>query len=125
MVEALQSAADFLIVELTTMHLEKTTCCLQCLTDAGETSAEDFLREWGRGQAMRMGGILTGLMEFALQILQGDCRVAESHTDIVMPEQLHESRKANSEPIHFSRKSVSQPVRVHMSSATGTLGGLI
>jgi hypothetical protein len=71
---------------------------------------------------MRMGGILAGLMKFALQILLGDFRVSQGHMDIFVPEQLHESRKANPKPEHFRRKTVSQTVRRHMGSATGALG---
>ena len=33
---------SFLIALLTAVHLLKVTCCLQCLTDAGKTSAWDF-----------------------------------------------------------------------------------
>jgi len=51
------------------------TCCPQGLTDAGETGARDIFGE--RGQTMRMGCILTGLMEFALQILLGDLHIEQ------------------------------------------------
>jgi hypothetical protein len=47
-------------------------CCSQRVTNAGETSARDFFGECERGQTMQMGDILTGLMEFVLQILLGD-----------------------------------------------------
>src|SRR6516162_2920633 len=102
-------------------------CALDCLTDVGEAGARDFLRECGceRGQTMWMGGVLTGLMEFALQVLLGNLHVPQAHVDAFMPEQLHESGKANSEPEHLGRETVPQPVRCHMGEATGTLGGLI
>jgi hypothetical protein len=51
-------------------------------------------------------------MKFALQILLGDFHIAQGHTDIFVPEQLHESEKANPESEHLSRESVSQPVGV-------------
>jgi hypothetical protein len=74
---------------------------------------------------MRMGCILTRLMEFALQILLGDFHLPQGHADILVPEQLHESGEANPEPKHFGRETVPQPVRYYMGDATGALGGLI
>jgi hypothetical protein len=55
---------------------------------------------------MQMSDILTGLVEFALQILLGDQQVAQSHPNVLVTEQ-------------------PQPVWVHMSGAIGALGGLV
>ena len=125
--EALQVATDFLIAELTTIHLEKMTCGLDCLTDVGEAGARDFLRECGceRGQTMWMGGVLTGLMEFALQILLGNLHVPQAHVDFFVPQEPHESGKAHSELEHLGRETVPQSVRCQMGGATGALGSLI
>jgi len=98
---------------------------LQCLADAGETSARHVFGECEHGQTMQMSDILTSLVEFALQILLRDQQVAQSHPNVLVAEQLHESQKANSEPKHFCGKAVPQPVWVHMSGATGALGGLV
>jgi hypothetical protein len=70
---------------------------------------------------MRMNCILTGLMEFALQVLLGDLQVSQGHPDVLVPEELHESRKANSEPKHFGRETVPKAVRCHMGGATSPL----
>ena len=72
---------------------------------------------------MRMGSVLAGLMEFALQILLGDLHVPQAHVDAFVPEQLHESGKANSEPEHLGREAMSA-VRCNMGDATGALGAL-
>ena len=40
---------------------------------------------------MRLGGMLAGGMELALQILLRDLHVAHGHADILVPQQLHES----------------------------------
>jgi len=84
--EASQSTADFLIAQLTAIHFQKMTCGLQCLTDAGETGAWHVFGECERGQTMRMSCILTGLVEFALQVLLSDFHVAQGHADIFVPE---------------------------------------
>ena len=97
--------AGFLIAQLTAVHFQKMTCCLQCLTNAGEASARHVFGECERRHTMRMGCILTGLMEFALQILLRDFHIAQGHTDVLVAEQFHESWKANPEPEHFSRES--------------------
>jgi hypothetical protein len=81
-VEALQLTAGFLIAQLTAVHFQKMACGLECLTDTGETSAGDFFGECERGQTMRMGCILTGLLEFALQILLGDFHIPQGHVDV-------------------------------------------
>ena len=67
----------FLIAQLTAVHFQKVARCLQCLTDAGETSCGDVFRERERGHTMEMDCILTDLMEFALQVLLGNQRVAQ------------------------------------------------
>ncbi len=71
-----------------------------------------------------MGSILASLVEFALQVLLGDLHIPQGPVDVFVAEQLHESRKANSEPEHFCRETVPQTVRRHMGSATGTLRSL-
>src|SRR5260370_30835993 len=98
---------------------------LQSLTDAGESSARRIFGEWECGQTMQMSKILTGLMEFALQVLLRDLHIQQAHGDVLVPEQLHEGRKTNSEPDHFGRESVPQPVQCHMVGAAGALGGLV
>ena len=111
-------AARFIIAELTAIHFQKMTGGLQCLTDAREASSGDVFGERERGHTMEMGCVLTGLMEFALQILLGDEQVAQGHANVCVPEQLHESGKANPEPEHLSGKSVPKPMGRHMARAT-------
>jgi hypothetical protein len=67
---------------------------------------------------MGMGCIVTGLMEFALQVLLGDEHISQGHADVFVPEQFHERWKANPEPEHLSCESVTQPMWRHMGSAT-------
>ena len=77
LVKALQFTTGFLIAQRTAIHFQKMTGCLQRLTDAGEIGARDIFGECKRRQTMRMGCILTGPMEFALQVLLGNQRVAQ------------------------------------------------
>ena len=70
---------------------------------------------------MRLGCILTGLMEFTLQILLGDFHIPQGHTDVLVAEQFHESWEANLEPEQFCREAVPQSVWRDMGGATGTL----
>src|SRR5580692_8389963 len=99
-------------------------CRVQCLTDSGEIDAGDVWRERKCGQTMRMGGILAGLMEFALQILLSDLHISQSHANVFVAEQLHQGREANPQPQHLRRKGMPQPVRCDMSETTGALRGL-
>ena len=52
----------------------------------GETGAWHVFGECERGQTMRMSCILTGLVEFALQVLLSDFHVEQGHADIFVPE---------------------------------------
>ena len=65
-----------------------------------------------RGQTMRMGDILAGLMEFALQILLSDLHISQGHADVFVAEQLHQGRKADPEPEHFGREGMPKLVQV-------------
>src|SRR5256885_10623051 len=89
LVKALQCAVGFVIAQLTAVHFQQMTCCPERLTDTGETSARNFFGDCQGGQTMRMSRILTGLVEFALQILLGDVHVPQGHTDILVSEQFH------------------------------------
>ena len=52
---------------------------------------------------MRLGHILAGLVEFALQVLLGDLHIPQGHADVFVTEQLHERREADPEPKHLGR----------------------
>ena len=54
----------FLVAQLAAVHFQQMTCCLECLTDAGEASARKFFGDSEGGQTMRMGCILSGVQEF-------------------------------------------------------------
>jgi len=100
-------------------------CRRQRLTDAGEIGAGDVFGERERGQTMRMGRILVGLVEFALQILLRDFRIAQGHADVFVAEQPHERREADPEPKHFCGEAVPQTVGRHMGGgAAGALRSL-
>ena len=99
----MQLALGLLIAELTAIHLQEMTRCRQRLTDAGKAGRVNVLGEWQRGQTMRMGSILAGLVEFALQVLLGDLHIPHGHADVFVAEQLHQRREADSEPEHLGR----------------------
>jgi hypothetical protein len=119
-----QSTTGFVVAQLTAIHFQKVTSCLQHLRDAMEDSARGFFGESKRGQTMGIGCIPTGLVEFALQILLSDGDVAQGHADIFMAEQPHERGETDSQPEHLGRESVSKHVRCHTAGAAGTLRGL-
>ena len=89
LVEALQCTTAFLIAQLTAIHFQKMTCCLQCLKDSGGTGARDVFGERKRGQPMRVRSILAGLVEFALQVQLSDLQIPQGHADVFVAKQLH------------------------------------
>jgi len=57
---------------------------------------------------MRLGCVLTGLMELALQVGLGDLQIPKGHTNIFVTHQLHESGEAHPAEEHFRGPGVAQ-----------------
>ena len=68
--------------------------------------------------------ILTSEVELALEILLGDLHVAQGHTDVCVPQQLHESGKTNTAAEHVRGKAVAQLVRDHTAGAVCSCSGM-
>ena len=92
-----------LIRKLATEHLQQMTSCRQRLSDTGQicgagrrTAGYRKLRE-----EMRLGSILAGKMEFALQVFLSNLQIAEGHADVFLAERLHKHGQANVQAEHF------------------------
>ena len=120
----MKGAAGFLIAELAAIHLQEVAGGDQGLADAGEIGAEGGAGNREDGQGMRVGGMLAGCVELALQVLLGDLDVAHGHADIVVSQQLHESGKADTEAEHLRSESVAQAVRRDRAGAAGSISSI-
>jgi len=67
--------------------------------------------------------VLTGAVKFALQVELDDFYIAHGHTDVFVPQHLHERRQADPEPHHFRGEGVPQPVRIYAAGAARSPGG--
>ena len=56
---------------------------------------------------MGLGGIVASGVELALKILLRDLHVAHGHADVVVPQQSHESGKADTEAEHLRSEAVA------------------
>ena len=61
-----------------------------------------------RKRRHRVRCVLACLVELALQVLLGDLEIAHGHGDVIVTEQLHESRKTDPETEHLSGEGVTK-----------------
>lgn len=54
-----------------------------------------------------MGCVLAGHVKFTLQIRLGHLDVTQSHADVFVPQQLHESGETDAEPDHLGGIAVT------------------
>jgi hypothetical protein len=62
---------------------------------------------------MRLSRTLAGGVELSLRILLGDLHIPQSHADVFVAQQLHQSGEADAEAEHLRGEGVPQPVRRH------------
>jgi hypothetical protein len=100
------------------------TCGAEGALDTSQIRGSERIGQGEFGNGVMMGGALTGEMELTLQVLLGDLQVAHGHTDIFVPQQLHESRKTDPQAEHFCGEGMTKLVAGYRRGASGSLGSL-
>ena len=108
-IKTLKAVTGLVIGELATVRLQKVACSRECLADSGEVGGGRG--DGKRGYAVRLGCVVAGPVELALQIRLGDLQIAKRHSDVFVTHQLHESGQANAASEHFRGPGVTQAVR--------------
>ena len=73
---------------------------------------------------MGLSRILAGSVELALEVQLRDLDIPQCHADIFVPQQLHQSRKTDTETDHLGSEAVPQLVGRDRAGAAGSLGGV-
>ena len=104
-------AAGFLVFDGTPVHLDEMACRGQGLTDAGDIGQDGLVGQRKGKKAMWWSGLLASQVEFALQVSLGDLNITQSHADIFVPQQLHESRQTDAQAEHLG--GIAVPAMLH------------
>ena len=77
------------------------------MADTGDVGAGDVGGDCEGRDRVRLGGVVTGEMELALEIGLCDFEISHSHANVVVPQELHESGKTDAEAKHFRGEAVA------------------
>jgi len=106
-IKALKLAAGFLIAELSAEHIQEMTGGRDGLADSGNVGPGSLLGNRDGRNAVRLRGVLAGEVEFALEVRLGHLQIPQSHADVVVAQQLHQSGKTDTETKHLRGESVA------------------
>ena len=107
LVETLESASGLPIGESASVHFKEVPGGRDCLANARRIGAGGAVGNGQNGSLMRPSRVLASRVEFALQIVLGDLHVAHGHANIFVPQQLHQSGKADTEAEHLRSEAVA------------------
>jgi hypothetical protein len=105
-IEPLQPAPGFSIGELTPVHLQEMAGGSQGLVDSRRIRGGGGSRNRHRGKMVGLGRMPAGEVELALEVHLGHLHIPQGHANVVVAQQLHQSRKSDAEADHLRGEAV-------------------